>query len=296
LKDKLILVSVMMLFGTISLLVRNIELPSSILAMIRGIVGGSFLLGFLFLKKRKISKETIKKNLPLLLLAGGAMGFNWIFLFEAYKNTTIAIATLSYYFAPAIVLALSPWLLKEKLSAKKVVAVMVAMVGLIMIVNPSGLIGGDYNHTKGITYGLMAALLYATLVLTNKFFKDLPGIEATMFQLLLGAFTLLPYVLLVEKPIIGNIDTMSIILTLIVSIVYTGVAYSIYFSVVKNIKGQTIAILSYMDPITAVFVSVLFLSEKMTGIQVVGGVLILGATYMSEMKRKKRPLRDAKDS
>lgn len=295
-KNKLILMTVMMFFGTISLLVRNIQLPSSLLAMIRGFIGGGFLFLFMVLSRRKVNWKSAKKNLILLILAGGAMGFNWILLFEAYKNTTVSIATLSYYFAPAIVVALSPWLLKENLSPRKVLAVVVAMIGLVLIVNPNGLIEGSYNHVRGITYGLMAALLYATVVLTNKFFKDISGMEATMIQLVIAAAILLPYILVIEKPIVGQLDLMSILLTLVVSVFYTGILYAIYFTVVKSIEGQTIAVLSYMDPITAVLVSVVFLGEKMTGVQIVGGVLILGATYLGEMKKKRHPLRDAKQS
>ncbi len=295
-KNKLILMTVMMLFGTISLLVRNIALPSSILAMVRGFIGGGFLLIYLITSKKTIDWKSVISNIKLLILAGAAMGFNWILLFEAYKNTTVSIATLSYYLAPAIVVGLSPWLLKEKLSSRKVAAVTIAMVGLVLIVNPSGLIEGTYNHVRGITYGLMAALLYATVVLTNKFFKDLSGIEATMIQLIFAAVVLLPYIVMVEKPVINGIDLKSIVLTLIVSVFYTGTLYAVYFTVVKSIQGQTIAVLSYMDPITAVLISVVFLGERMTVVQLVGGVLILGATYMGEMKKKRHPLRDAKQS
>ena len=290
-KNKLILMTVMMLFGTISLLVRNIALPSSILAMVRGFIGGGFLLIYLITSKKTIDWKSVISNIKLLILAGAAMGFNWILLFEAYKNTTVSIATLSYYLAPAIVVGLSPWLLKEKLSSRKVAAVTIAMVGLVLIVNPSGLIEGTYNHVRGITYGLMAALLYATVVLTNKFFKDLSGIEATMIQLIFAAVVLLPYIVMVEKPVINGIDLKSIVLTLIVSVFYTGTLYAVYFTVVKSIQGQTIAVLSYMDPITAVLISVVFLGERMTVVQLVGGVLILGATYMGEMKKKEAPIK-----
>lgn len=281
-KAKAQVITAMLIFGSISIFVRKIELPSSVISLLRGIIGSVFLFSYSKITKNKLSIKSIKDNLLLLLLSGAAMGFNWIFLFQAYKYTTVSNATLTYYFAPAIVMVLSPFLLKEKLSFKKIACIIIAIIGLFMIVNTGKTAQGLDNNFLGITYGLLAALLYASVILLNKFFKNLSGLEATLIQLVMSAIVLTPYVLLVEKPNAEMFKVEFIPFILILGIVYTGFAYLIYFSGMQNLKGQTIAVLSYIDPITAVLISAVLLSERMTTIQVIGGILILGSSFLSE--------------
>lgn len=69
----------------------------------------------------------------------------------------------------------------------------------------------------------------------------------------------------------------------IVGILHTGIAYLLYFTSIKKLDGQSIAILSYIDPISAVFISAIFLGETMTLIQIIGGLLILGSTFLGEI-------------
>jgi drug/metabolite transporter (DMT)-like permease len=273
----------MLIFGSIGVFVKKIELSSSEIAFLRGVIGSLFLLIASFLVKHKPSYQALKKNALLLLISGAAIGLNWIFLFESYRYTTISNATISYYFAPIFVMILAPWVLKEKLTSVKVICITGAMIGLFLIVNPGA--GGticSQNHTVGILYGLLAAALYASVILMNKFIKNLSGFEITLVQLMAGAFVLFPYVLWQGNLDLGGLDTNSIIFILILGIVHTGLAYFLYFTSLQELKGQTIAVLSYIDPISAVIIAAIFLSEGMTAIQMIGGVLVLGSTFLSE--------------
>lgn len=281
-KGKVQIITSMLIFGSISIFVRKIDLPSSVISLLRGIIGSLFLYSFSMITKKKISIQAIKDNLLLLLLSGAAMGFNWIFLFQAYKYTTVSNATLSYYFAPAIVMVLSPFLLKEKLSVKKSICVIIAIIGLFMIVNTGNTVDGSNNHLVGIFYGLIAAFLYASVILLNKFFKNLSGLEATLIQLVMSVIVLIPYVLIFEKPNLATFKMEFIPFILILGIVYTGISYLLYFSGMQKLKGQTIAVLSYIDPITAVVISSVLLRERMNIIQIIGGMLILGSSFLSE--------------
>lgn len=281
-KSKVQVIISMLIFGSISIFVRKIDLPSSVISLLRGIIGSLFLFLFSLITKKKISVKSIKDNLFLLFLSGAAMGFNWIFLFQAYKYTTVSNATLTYYFAPAIVMLLSPFILKEKLDFKKFLCVILAIIGLFMVVNTGGVANSSNNHILGITYGLLAAMLYASVIIINKFFKNLTGLETTLMQLVISVIVLTPYVILVEKPRVEMLKVEFIPYILILGIVYTGFAYLLYFSGMQNLKAQTIAVLSYIDPITAVIISSLLLSESMSAVQIVGGILILGSTYLSE--------------
>lgn len=281
-KAKLEFIIAMLIFGSIGLFVKNINLSSSMIALARGIIGCIFLLIISYITKQKISWEVIKPNFILLIISGAAMGMNWIFLFQAYKYTTIPKATLCYYFAPIIVMFLSAFILKEKLNAMKIICIIGAMIGMFLIVGIGGSNATEKNQLLGIMYGLIAAVLYSSVILINKFIKNLSGMESSMIQLTIAVIVLLPYILMTEKITIWNLDFKSTIFILAIGILHTGIAYLLYFSAMTKLKGQTIAVFSYIDPISAIIMSSIILGEKMTLIQLIGGILILGTTFVNE--------------
>lgn len=287
-KGKLKIITAMLIFGSIGVFVRNINLSSSEIAFLRGIIGSIFLIIASFFSREKISFIKIKNNIKLLILSGSAIGVNWIFLFQAYKYTTISNATLSYYFAPIFVVILSPIILKEKLTPLKMGCVITAMIGLFLIVNISGNGTSNFNNQLvGILYGLSAAVLYASVILMNKFIKNLSGFETTLVQLMIATIVLLPYVLIKDQMNFTSVNFNSFIYIMILGIVHTGFAYYLYFTSIKQLKGYSIAVLSYIDPISAVIIASIFLGEKMSYIQAIGGILILGATFLSERQESK---------
>ena len=277
----------MIVFGTLGLFVRNISVSSGELALYRAILAALLIAAFLFVTKQKIPFHEIKREIPLLLLSGVAMGFNWILLFEAYKYTTVSVATLSYYFAPVLVTVACPILFKEKMSAKQWICFFMSTLGIVLITG-LGDLSASNNHFIGILFGLGAACLYAAVVLLNKFIKKVEGIHRTFLQFIAAILVLIPYVGVTSGVTLYNLNRKGWVCLLIVGLVHTGVTYCLYFSSLKELPGQKAAILSYIDPLVAVYVSVLILGEDMTGIQVIGGVLILGFTLWNEMTPKKQ--------
>ena len=219
------------------------------------------------------------------------MGFNWILLFEAYKYTTVSIATLSYYFAPVIVTAVCPLLFKEKLTAKQMVCFVMSTIGLVLI---TGVGGGGTQDLLGITFGLGAAVFYASVMLLNKFIKGVAGLHRTFIQFLAAILVLLPYVALTDGFNLMTLDSEGWQNLIIVGLVHTGVTYCMYFTALKELPGQKAAILSYIDPLVAVLVSVVWLGETMTVMQIIGGVLILGFTLWGELTPKKKDKEEVK--
>ena len=272
----------MFIWGTIGLFVKYIPLPSAVIATVRGFVGAVFLFVFIKIKKQPMDRAAIKANLFKLCLSGAFLGFNWILLFEAYRYTTVATATLCYYLAPVIVILVSPLVLREKLTWKKLVCVLVALVGMIFVsgVLQTGFSGG--SEYTGVFFGLGAACLYACIVLINKKIKDISAYDMTIMQLAIAGLILLPYVLLTQDLSGVELSAKAIGLLAIVGIVHTGIAYALYFGCMKNLKGQSVAILSYIDPIVAILLSALVLREELGVYGAVGAVLVLGATLASE--------------
>ncbi len=279
----------MVVFGTIGLFVRYIPLPSAEIALYRALLAVVLVGGYLLLAKQKISVKNCKKELVILLLSGAAMGFNWIFLFAAYKCTTVSVATLSYYFAPVIVTVLSPLLFKEKMTFKKVICFIFSTIGLVLLTG-LGNLSGNLMHIKGIAFGIAAACLYATVMLLNKAIKGIGGIERTFLQFVAAAIVLIPYVLLTDGINIGSLKTDGLICLFIIGIIHTGITYLLYFSSLKELDGQQAAVLSYIDPLVAVLISVFILKESITLTQIIGGVLILLFTLLNEINLKKRNL------
>lgn len=281
---KLKLVTSMLIFGTIGIFRNYIPLPSSLIAFVRGAIGMLFLLIVIACKRQKINLTAIKKNVLLLCLSGAFIGINWILLFEAYRYTTVATATLCYYMAPVFVIIVSPFILKEKLTPQKILCTVSAFLGMVII---SGIFGNASSDITGILFGLGAAALYSTVVILNKFIKGISDTEKTLIQLGSAAITILPYVLLTENINSISPDASTIILLVIVGIIHTGVAYTLYFGSIENIKAQTAAMLSYLDPVVALILSALLLKEGFTLIQLIGSILILGAAFISEMPKIK---------
>lgn len=275
------------IFGTIGLFVRNIPLPSGEIALYRAVLAALLIGGFLLVTKQKIPFSKIKKEIPLLVLSGVAMGFNWILLFEAYKYTTVSVATLSYYFAPVIVTVACPILFKEKMIAKQWVCFLMSTIGIVLITGIGDLSQGS-SHLKGIAFGLGAASLYATVILVNKFIKNVEGIHRTFLQFIAAIIVLVPYVLLTDGVNLQSLNGKGWAFLLVIGLVHTGITYCLYFSSLKELPGQKAAILSYIDPLVAVLISVVVLNEKMTVMQIVGGLLILGFTLWNEIPPKKQ--------
>lgn len=274
----------MTIFGTIGLFVKFIELPSTVIALSRGALGALFLLLVLKLLKRRINTATVKSNFKHLIIAGVALGLNWIFLFEAYQLTSVATATLAYYMAPIILILLSPILLHERVPVGKWICVICALFGMSLI---SGVWEGLENVAlDGITMGLIAACFYACVVINNKFLKGLDPYDSSIVQLAVAAIVLFPYVLFTVDFSVLKPDITTIGLTLTVGILHTGVAYWLYFSALPKLEAARIAIFSYIDPAIAILLSVFVLMEPMTTTGVIGAVLILGAALASEFVGK----------
>ena len=279
---RMMLIAAMVVFGTIGLFVRNIPLASAEVALYRAVLASVLLAGYFLKSGQKVGLKKLGRELPLLLLSGGAMGFNWILLFEAYKYTTVSAATLSYYFAPVIVTAVCPILFREKMGLKQWICFVMSTLGIVLITGIGDLSAGG-QHLKGIAFGLGAAVLYATVILLNKFIRGVAGIQRTFLQFLAAIAVLAPYVLCTSGVNVQQLNASGWIHLLIVGFVHTGITYCLYFSALKELPGQEAAILSYIDPLVAVLLSVFVLGESMTVIQILGGVLILGFTLWNEV-------------
>jgi RarD protein len=272
----------MAIFGTLAPFVRNIPVTSAELSLFRAVLASSLIGLFLLVTKQPLPVRHLKKELFLLMCSGASMAVNWILLFEAYKYTTVAIATLSYYFAPVLVTVASAILFHEKLTGKQIFCFIMSTVGLIIVTGITNL-GSGSNNSVGILFGLGAAVLYAVCILLNKSIKGVAGIQRTFLQFLAAVAVMIPYVAFSGGVSLSSMTTLGWGCLLIVGLVHTGITYCMYFTAVEHIPGQELAILSYIDPLVAVVIGVVVLGEPLTLPQLIGGAMILGFTLWNEL-------------
>lgn len=283
---KLRFLGAMSIFGTIGIFVRAIPLSPAAIACFRGAVGCLFLLTFMAVTGKKRCWADIKRNLLLLLLSGAAIGVNWILLFEAYKYTTIAIATVCYYMAPVLLVLASP-LVGERLAPRRLACIAVALLGLTCV---SGVLKGSLpsgSELMGLALGIGAAVLYASVMLLNKKIGQIAPYDKTVVQLGAAAMVVLPYLLLTGGCDLSAMTGGAWMLLLIVGIVHTGIAYTLYFGALQKLSAQTAAVFSYIDPVAAVLLSALLLKESLDLLSVIGAILVLGSALYSELPERK---------
>lgn len=273
----------MAVFGTIAPFVRRISVSSGELALYRAILGAALIGVYLLIQRENPFSAKLRREILLLLLSGGAMGINWILLFEAYRYTTVSIATLCYYFAPVIVTLLSPILFREALTPRQILCFVMATLGLVLITGVEG-----RGNLTGILFGLGAAAFYAAVVLLNKYIRHTAGIQRTFLQFLAAIVILIPYVAATGGVTLSRLNSIGWVCLLVVGIFHTGITYCLYFSSLKAIPGQSAAILSYIDPLVAVVISVTVLHEPLSWQQALGGTLILGFTLWNLLPERQK--------
>ena len=282
-RARLALFGSMCIWGTIGLARHFLPVPSGFLAMSRGLMGATFLLLFTRLRGGRLSLGAIRANGARLLISGAMIGFNWILLFEAYRYTTVAIAELCYYMAPVFILIAAPFVLRERLTLRRLLCVAAALFGMVLIsrLNESGLSG--VTDWRGMLLGLAAAVLYAAIFLVNKQIHGVDAYDRTIVQLGSAGVVLIPYVLITEDLRAIRFTPAVIALLLVVWLVHTGIAYALYFGSMELLPAHTLALFGYLDPVLAILFSALLLREPMTFSQALGAIFVLCAAFIAEL-------------
>ena len=276
----------MLIFGTVGIFRRYIPLSSGMLAFSRGVLGGCFLLLIMILRSGTGIRKILAlagSRLPLLIVSGALIGINWMLLFEAYNYTTVAVATLCYYMEPTIVIVASALLFRARLDAKKLICVAASIVGMIFVSGVLGGVSAASGNMKGIVLGLSAAVFYSSVVIINKLIGSMDVYVKTTVQLFSASLILIPY-LMINKDwgAAGSMGIIAIVMVLVVGILHTGIAYALYFGSISGLRAQTVALFSYIDPVTALILSAVFLGEPLGLSGLLGALLIIGAAIIAE--------------
>ena len=273
----------MAIFGTLGFFSRYTEaITSAELSLYRSAFAVVIIGAMFMVQRKKLSLKKMKGEGVLMLLSGIALAINWVFMFEAFRNTSIALATISYYFAPVLVTIISPFLFKEKLTKQQIFCFVMSTLGLALIVNVfDSSLGSD--DTLGIIYGLLGAVFYATFIILNKYIKSVGSMERSFYQFGIAALVMLPYTASVDGFHLLDLNGVGWLSLAVICLVHTVIMHYAYFESLGKLTGQEVAILGYIDPLVAVLISYFVFHESLTITQGVGGVMILGFALWNEV-------------
>ncbi len=273
----------LLLFGSNGIVANSIDLNSYEIVLLRTLIGSLLLIAIFFLSRGKPTFRQHKKELAFLAVSGIAMGTSWMFLYEAYAQIGVSVASLCYYCGPVIVMILSPLLFKEKLTSTKIIGFLAVLIGIFLVNGYGAVAAGRF----GLLCGLASAVMYAFMVIFNKKAAEITGLENSALQLLIAFATVAVFVGFKQGFKI-DIPTESLLSIFVLGLLNTGIGCYLYFSSIGEIPVQTVAICGYLEPLSAVLFSVIFLNEKLMPLQIIGAVLIIGGAIFGECVEMKR--------
>lgn len=274
----------LLIWSTIGVVRRFVDFPSGFIALVRGAVAVLFLSIVVICLGKGFDWNGIKRNLGKLILAGCFLGTNWAILFEAYQHTNVAVAELFYYTNPIFVILLNPLIMRESITFRQCVCIMLALLGMIFVSEIYNLNVGA-EDSWGIVLAVIAAAEVAGLIFANKHIINIGTYERAIVQLVAATLVLIPYIMVTEDfTAINFADSNSWIVTLLIGIVHTGVAYYLYYNAIAKLKAQEICILGYTDPVLAILWSAVVFGETLGIVQIIGAILIVGSMMYVELR------------
>jgi len=277
-------ITALLLFGSNGIVASHISLSSYEIVFTRTLIGALFLALIFVSSKQKARFLENKAHFLSLVISGAAMGASWMFLFEAYKQIGVSFATLAYYCGPVIVMILSPILFKEKMTVAKILGFLAVVLGMFFV-NGQALSQGKFSW--GLVFGILSAVMYAFMVTFNKKAVSITGLENPMWQLI-ASFVTVAIFLGLKQGFSFHVAPENLLPILLLGVVNTGIGCYFYFSSIGDLPVQTVAILGYLEPLSALFFSTVFLGEALGFVQIIGAVLILGGAAFGELFAQKR--------
>ncbi len=276
-------ISALLLFGLNGIVASHIPLNSYEIVFLRTLIGSILLIALFLMGKGKFHIKAYKKDAIFIVLSGIAMGTSWMFLYEAYQQIGVSLSSLLYYCGPVIVMILSPLIFREKLTAPKLLGFVTVLVGIFLV---NGNTVGSSNPW-GLFCGAMSAVMYFFMVTLNKQSKNISGMENSVIQLVISFLTVAVF-MGVKQGFALDVPASAWGWIIVLGILNTGIGCYLYFSPLAKLPVQTVAVCGYLEPLSAVVFATLLLGEKMTIVQIVGAVCIIGGAMIGELIKPKR--------
>ncbi len=269
----------LIIFGSNGLVASLISLSSHEIVFLRTLIGGLFLAAILLYQKKPLTALKNKRHFIFVVMSGISMGISWLFLYEAYNCSGVSLATLIYYCGPVFVMILSPVLFKESFTPAKLLGFAAVLLGMLCV-NINSLSGEGFS--KGIIFSFLGAVFFALMTVLNKEGGSITGIENSAISILSSCATAAVFTA-VRYGISFEIPVSSIAPVLFIGIVNTGLGCCLYFSSMSSLPAQSVSVCGYLEPLSALVFSALFLHESLLPLQLFGAFLIIGGAAFGEI-------------
>lgn len=274
----------LVLFGSNGVVASHIGMSSYEIVFWRSLLGGAALLGLFLAAGRQFTLARHRRDAFMVALSGVAMGGDWLLLFEAYAQIGVSMGMVINYCGPAVVVALSPLVFRERITGRKAAALVLALVGVCLI---SGQAAAEGSRPWGILCAALSALCYAAMVICNKKGGGITGLENALLQLL-SAFVTVAVFTALKGGFSLAVPAGQWPYILWLGLLNTGAGCYFYFSSLGRLPVQTVAVCGYLEPLSAVVLSALFLGERMGPVQLAGAVCIIGGALYGEGPFRRR--------
>ena len=272
----------LLLFGSNGVVASAIALNSYEIVLLRTFIGSLFLVCIFLLSPKAARPRGSRRDFLFLAGSGVAMGASWMFLYEAYTQVGVSVATLAYYCGPVLVMILAPALFREAMTKAKIIGFVCVLAGMVLV-NRQELGQGVFSW--GLLCGLLAAVLYTFMVVCNKKATGITGLANATCQLCFS-FLAVAVFTVARQGLALTIAPADIWPILLLGLVNTGVGCYLYFSAIPRLPAQSVAICGYLEPVSALLFSAAFLGERLAVWQWAGTALILGGAACGELLTK----------
>lgn len=277
-KDYAKFISSLVLFGSNGVMAAHILLPSYDIVVLRTLIGSLFL-GVMFAVRRPEPNFNEARNVAFVATSGISMGLSWLFLYEAYQTVGVAVSSLAYYCAPIMVMAVSPVIFRERFTRRIVISFAIVLMGALAL-NWGAI--DSVASPWGLFCGWMSAICHAAMVVFSKMADKVEGLTSSLIQLF-ASFIVSAAFLMFTGGVPFAVPADSWIWIAVLGVMNTGLGCYLYFSSFQGLSAQTVAILGYLEPLSAVICALVFLGEPMGFWEAIGATLIVGGAMLEAM-------------
>ncbi|WP_308008528.1 DMT family transporter [uncultured Fusobacterium sp.] len=268
------------LFGVSGLFGKFLTQPSIIIVLGRVFFSSIFLYIGLTITKENLKLKS-RKDILIIAFMGVILAIHWCTFFQGIKFSTVAIGLLTFSTFPVFVTFMEPFFFEEKLKKEDIILAFITFAGVTFVI-PDFHMGNEM--TIGVIYGILSSLSYAVLSLLNrKYVKEYKGVVIAFYEQLVSLAVLLPFFFIME-PVLTKKD---IFLLLLLGTVFTGITHTLFINSLKDIKTQTAGIVSSLEPLYGILLSIFLLNEILSIKEIIGGTIILGTVFYSTIKNIK---------
>lgn len=261
-----------LLFGLAGLFGKWLAL-SPIIIVLGRVFFASLTLALIFLFARQSIRISPRINYLLFFLLGLILSLHWISFFKSIQVSTVAVGLLSYSIFPVFTVFLEPLLFKEKLAKSNVIFAFLCFAGVYLIIPRFDLSNSIY---QGVLWGLLSAITFALLVILNRqLSQKYSSLVITFFQDFFATLLLLPFIFFIRP----DLNLKNIFLLIILGVLCTAGAHSLFIKGMKYIKAQTASIIGSLEPVYGIVLAFVLLGEIPSLRTILGGVIILGAVF-----------------